>query len=209
MKVLDIAEKTIQAAEFEFQNSSINNAKKNISNFLQSNPQQDQFYVKAKLIMAKIINIESANITGIACISEKKIAIAHVMTALDVSLFPENSYRYKFLVYNISLVLWEIINPLLRFKRAKYFLTEIQKMSNALEVINDQDKDWRILYLSATSFCLDDDKQNKMASDYVDKAIELSEKELSLILEEEFKLSESNKLINSETEKIMSVIYLI
>ena len=128
------------------------------------------------------------------------------MSALDIATLPENSFRYRFLVYNISLVLWKIINPFLRSQRAKHFLPEMQKTCSALEAVNESDMDWRVLILSATAFCLEDDKQNKAASDLVDKALEFAEKELAKVVEEEDRLLEESKKSAQETEVIMSAI---
>ena len=122
------------------------------------------------------------------------------MSALDIATLPENAFRYKFLVYNISLVVWKIVNPFLRSQRAKHFLAEMQKSCSALEGVDDNDKDWRVLFLSATAFVLEDDKQNKPASDLVDKALEYAEQKLAEVVEEETSLTEESKKSASETE---------
>ena len=43
----------------------------------------------------------------------------------------------------------------------------MQRTCDALGAVGLKDKDWRIMYLSATGFCLEDDKQNKAASDAI------------------------------------------
>ena len=79
----------------------------------------------------------------------------------------------------------------------------------AIEGQDDVDKDWRIMLLSAASVCFDDDKQTKGASDYVDKAIELSETLLAKTLgEEEAALAELTRA-QHELDKIMSAFHKI
>jgi len=78
-----------------------------------------------------------------------------------------------------------------------------------LEGQDDADKEWRIVLLSAAAVCFDDDKQTKGASDYVDKAIELSEALLAKTLgEEEVALAELTKA-QVELDKIMSAFHKI
>ena len=119
------------------------------------------------------------------CIFEKKFALNRVMKALDIATLPANENRYNFVVYNVSITLWNIVQPFLRENRAKHFLPEMQRTCDALEAVKLKDKDWLIMFLSATAFCLEDDNQNKAASDAVDKAILYSEEKLKIVIEEE------------------------
>ena len=140
------------------------------------------------------------------CVQHKKFALSHVMTALDIATSPHNENRYNFVVYNVSLTMWKIVQPFLREDRARHFLPEMQRTCDALESVGLKDKDWRIMFLSATGFCFEDDKQNKAASDAVDKAILYSEEKLNAVFEEENGLFEESKKYTVETEEIMSAI---
>lgn len=72
-----------------------------------------------------------------------------------------------------------------------------------MEGQDDADKEWRIMYLSAAAVCFEDDKQTKIASDYVDKAIEHSEALLASTMKtEDMALAELNKA-QQEVDKIM------
>ena len=137
---------------------------------------------------------------------EKKFALSRVMLALDIATHPENAIRYNFIVFNVSLILWKIVQPFLRENRARHFLPEMQRTCDALGAVGLKDKDWRIMYLSATGFCLEDDKQNKAASDAIDKAIVYSEEILNTVIEEENGLLEESNKGAAETEEVMSAI---
>ena len=150
--------------------------------YIFSDPDPDQFLCKAELLYAQILDVESSKKNGMECIRYKKHALNRVMIALDIATHPKNASRYKFVVYNVSLTLWKIVQPFLREEHAKFFLPEMQRTCDALEAVKLKDKDWRIMFLSATGFCLEDDKQNKAASDAVDKAILYSEEKLNTVI---------------------------
>ena len=101
-------------------------AKKILGNFLLSEPQKDQFYCRAKLLMSKIIDYESRGLYGMDSIQKIKYALKYVMEVIEIALLPENLPAYKFLVYNASVVCWHIVHQFLRQSRAKYFLNELQ-----------------------------------------------------------------------------------
>ena len=158
-------------------------AKDELIKYIYSDPDPDSFLCKAELLYAQILDIESSKTSGMACINEKKFALSRVMLALDIATHPENAIRYNFIVFNVSLILWKIVQPFLRENRARHFLPEMQRTCDALGAVGLKDKDWRIMYLSATGFCLEDDKQNKAASDAIDKAIVYSEEILNTVIE--------------------------
>ena len=167
-------------------------------------PQQDQFYIRAKLTFAEIIAFENKDLNGNDRIKFYKLAVAEVMIGLDVAINPKNISRYKFMVFNISVVFWRICNQFLRAGRAKHFTSEIGRIVAALEQQNDADKEWRIMYLSAAGLCFDDDKQTKPASDYIDKAIELYELLLGNTISSEEKSQAILKKCSEELDGIMN-----
>ena len=117
-------------------------AKSIITRFLQTEPQADQYFCRARLSLALILDIEAAHTNGSISIRERKIAMAQVLAALDVAVAPENIARYKFLVFNCTATGWKIVHPFLRSGRAKFFIVEMQRMSNALEAADDPDIEW-------------------------------------------------------------------
>eukprot|EP01041_Mallomonas_annulata_P001674 gene1674-3234_t len=197
------AELTVLIAEAAFATENYTISKEILQNFLIASPQKDQFYCRAKLLMGQIIDHESAGSHGMDNIQKRKIALSYVMESLDVAMAPENMNRYKFLVYNTSVIFWKIIHQFLRKGHAKHFLNEIQKISNSLEIIDDPDINWRIMYLSATAFILEDEKQTKIATDAIDKAIDHMEKIVIQTCNIEENLLNDIKQSNKESDEIL------
>jgi len=91
-------------------------------------PQMDQFYIRAKLTLALLIAYETRFSNGNELIKNNKKAVAETMNALEIALNPKNIARYKFLVFNISIVFWRIVHKFLKSTRAKHFSQEIAKV---------------------------------------------------------------------------------
>lgn len=179
-------------------------ARQILESFLQLSPQTDQFCCRAKLTLALVINYESDQMNGNESVNYHKLAVAETIKALDVAMMPSNLSRYTFLVFNISVAFWRIVNPFLRSGRAKFFAVEVGRVVSALETQDDVDKEWRIMFLSAAAVCYDDGKQSKNAIDYVDKTVEHAEALLAVTLGEEEKISVEQVASNKELDEIMS-----
>ena len=104
-----------------------------IESILQLDMQLDQFYCRAKLLLALLIQHETKDYNGTELLRWHKYAVAEVMLALDVVLSVKNAGRYKFMLFNVSVVFWRIVQPFLRQNRAKHFLVEMKRIVNALE----------------------------------------------------------------------------
>jgi len=170
--------------------------------------QHDQLYCRAKLLLALLIDYEATeqSLSGSESLKVRKYAIKEINDALAVAMQPENAGRYKFVIYNTSVIFWRIVSPFLRAGRAKEFLSDIVRVSDALEALNDSDTTWRIVYLSAVAYCYDDDKNAKNASDYLDKALAIADNMLATTVAAENKLKDLMKKISDETDGIMSSI---
>lgn len=180
--------------------------RKILDNFLQKYYQKDQYYCRAKLLLGLIIVNEATKNYGSECIKYRKIALKSMIEALEVANNNENIHRYSFIIYNATILCWKVIQPFLRTGRAKYFTSEMQKLSNSLELISDSDKDWRIIILCATSYTLYDDNQNKLASDLLDKACEHAEKMLKIVQEKEILINTNRSNCTKEIENLISII---
>ena len=96
--------------------------------YLQLTPQLDQYYIRAKLISALLLSYENRLTNGNDLLKFNKLAASDVMTALEIAQNPKNVARYKFLVFNISIIFWRIVHKFLRSVRAKNFAPEIAKV---------------------------------------------------------------------------------
>jgi hypothetical protein len=166
--------------------------------YFQSDPQKDHFFCRAKVLLGCLINFESRHLSGTASIAARKRAVAELMLALETAVSPINAARYRTLVYNTSICLWEIVRPFLRSDRGRQFASEFNQLMASLEKLDDGDLEWRIFLLSAAAFCADDEKNAKNATDYVEKAVSLMDQLLSALGLEEQKLLKV--LIECKTE---------
>ena len=163
----------IAAAEAALASNDIQIAKTVVTRFFLSNPQCDQFYCRSKLVYAQVLNFEAQVLNGAELIAASKRAFNEVIDCLDIAIKPKNLYRYKFLIYNATLVGWKIIQPFLREKRAQYFMDEMSKLCSALESINDSnDRRWRLMLLAGSAQCYYDGAKTKEATDQMDIAID-------------------------------------
>lgn len=109
----------------------------------------------------------------------------------------------QFLVYNASVVAWRILQPFVRPGRAKFFANDILRLSAALENTNDDDKEWRIMYLAAAGTCLLDAGKGKEGADQVDVAIAHAEAMISLTKEEQVTHETGVAEATEKTEALM------
>lgn len=204
--VIEHYELHICIAEVAFMTAKQAIARKVLERYFQTNPQKDQLYCRGKQLLGLIINYEASETNGERSIYWRKLALAEIMMSLQVATSPENAARYKFLVFNTSISCWQVVQPFLRAGRAKEFTQEMNKMAAALESIDYTDKNWRIMYLSATAVCFDDEKKAKEASDLIDKALEHAEFLLSKSIGVEQGVLVDVKAAATETENIMSAV---
>lgn len=146
-------ESIITEAENAFFAGKQSLARRIVDHYLLRNPQKDQFYCRANLLMGLILDDDAKGSNGSESIRKRKHSISQMIIAIDVATAPENASRYDFIVYNASLSCWKVIRPFLRTGRSKSFATEVCRISNALERCNDPDIMWRIMYLSAAALC--------------------------------------------------------
>lgn len=73
--------------------------------------------------------------------------IGYILEALEIA--EKNQPRYNFLIYNASLVLWNVARPLLKEDSCKKCVDCFIKMCDLLEKLNFEDKCWRAKYQMA------------------------------------------------------------
>lgn len=191
------------AAEAAFATDHVEISRNILENYFKTSPQKDSIYCRAKLVLALVIDAEAGHAHGDVSVTERRRALKEVMEVLDVATDAGNGSRYNFVVYNASVVMWRIVHQFVRSMRGKYFVAEMQRMSNALETINDADKEWRIMYLSATATALEDADQKKPASDTLDKALDHAEKCLEAAVAVEKTFLDKMAACKKETDELM------
>ena len=147
------AESIITLAEGAFYSGRLDIARKVVEHYLRRSPQRDQFFCKANVLLGLILDHEAKGCNGAESIQKRKYALSQMIIAIDVATSVENASRYDFIIYNTSISCWHILRPLMRTGRAKSFVTEVCRLSAALEKCDDPDMEWRIMYLSAAAVC--------------------------------------------------------
>lgn len=180
-----------------------------VESYFAMSPQKNQFFCRAKIMMALIVDYESRNCNGNESIKQHRLAAAYVMEALDIALEPNNLPRYQFLVFNASAALWKIVHQFFRAGRAKVFAVALERVAIALEQQEDADKDWRIMYLTGAALCYNDDGQVPKCTELLDKAIGHMESILTATEQKEQKLSQEALGFTAELDKIMSAFRAI
>lgn len=174
-----------------------------LENYFRKLPQKDSFFVRGKLCLALVMDHEASTANGDEAIRLRRLAVKEVMVALTTSTDPTNSNRYKFLVFNASVALWHITHQYIRPTRARFFAEELKTMSSALENIDDMDTAWRIMYLSATAFALEDADNRKGGSEVLDKAIDHAEKVVAAFVESEKQMEKRMTDAKTQSDALM------
>lgn len=73
--------------------------------------------------------------------------ISYLLEVLEIA--EKNQPRYNFLIYNTSLIMYEVVRPLLKEETAKNCIECLTRMCDLLEKLNFEDKCWRAKYQMA------------------------------------------------------------
>lgn len=111
--------------------------------FLQTCKTEDQFFCRGLFAKAKLESLSAQSLFGEESIARTLQAAASVMRAVDVCLNDANRPAYDFLLYNASLLLWQVIRPLLRNGLRSHAVEGLKRMVDALNTTQDSDKLWR------------------------------------------------------------------
>jgi hypothetical protein len=157
-------------------------------------PPQDQVYCRAKLVHAIILLEEAQCSTGLHYLAECRFALSEISDVLKISCGSSNLIRYGNIIYNASLVGWQLVRNFIREKRGYFLKGEIVEISDALALCHDHDMKWRITIMVASSRCFEDGTLIKEATEMLDIAARQGEQllyeynlrgnELSFYLEE-------------------------
>ena len=137
-------------------------AERYVRRFLQYPAAQDQFFVRAQLLLS---TLEATKVTikllkGQAAVDQTKTAFACVQKALEVILKPENKLKYQFLIYNVTVAAWKVLRPMAKTGFAKQVGECFERLYTLLEEMDDPDVGWRVRVMQALVNCyLDGDRK--------------------------------------------------
>jgi len=197
-----LSELQLLMAECAFLSANYGISRVILERFLHLFPPIDLLLCRAKILLGLLISNESRHVNGMEKMQWSMYSTVELMSALDISINPLNNDRYKFLTFNTSAALWQIVRPFLRVGRAKQFASAMKRMAHALEAKNYGDMEWRIMYLSATAMCCEDNKDIASATELVDTAIIRADVLLQTTLTEEERLRIAHKFASEEKDRI-------
>jgi hypothetical protein len=206
-KTSEHSELMISAAETAFVTENHSVARELVEEFLLQNPQQDQFYCRAKIVLGLLIDHEARSTYGEVNIQQRKLALKELQTALRVALSPENKERYQFILFNLSIECWKIVRQFLRKGRAKYFKEEMVQICQSLETLKTVDKSWLISFLSGTAYCLEDGDEPKKAIELLDKALVLAEELVADVSQKETQKLDQIIALSKQIDELQRLIH--
>ena len=91
-------------------------AERYVLRFLQYPAAQDQFFVRAQLLLSTLeaTKVTAQLLKGQPAIDQTKKAFLCVQKALEVILKPENKLKYQFLIYNVTVAAWKVLRPMVK-----------------------------------------------------------------------------------------------
>jgi len=100
--------------------------------------------------------------------------MVHITAAIEI--VTKNKVKYQALIYNLSVVAWNILRPMIRNGFAKNFIDYMEKVSALLEETDDFDFSWRIRWLQGLANCYVDADRRPDSQKALDKLWELTKK---------------------------------
>lgn len=103
----------------------------------------DQFFCRAKFVKALIEHKRGELQSGADLLKHALRAVEHINAAVQVCLEPSRINNYGFLVFNASVVAWQVMRPVMRKGCRKHTLQVLTRLCDALNVLDDPHKAWR------------------------------------------------------------------
>lgn len=208
-RLRDHSEGLVALAEAALFVEDFSSARRLLVSFFQLGPQKDQFYCRAKIAMARVLQVEAEDLKGKELVDAGLRAFREIAQAVEIATAPSNLTRYKFVVYNASVAAWKIVRPFLRTGRARHFAQVFLPLVNAFDQQNDADIDWRVQLLSAAALCWEDAQDGKQAADVVDRAVLLATQQLTKTRSELATIEKDLQDCKKEVEEVMNAFRAI
>lgn len=208
-RLRDHSEGLVALAETALFVEDFASARRLLVSFFQLGPQKDQFYCRAKIAMARVLQVEAADLKGKELVDAGLRAFREIAQAVEIATAPNNLTRYKFVVYNASVAAWKIVRPFLRSGRARHFAQAFLPLVNAFDQQNDADIDWRVQLLSAAALCWEDAQDGKQAADVIDRAVLLATQQLTKTRSELATIENDLQECKKEVEVVMNAFRAI
>eukprot|EP00474_Spongospora_subterranea_P004637 CRZ05095.1 hypothetical protein [Spongospora subterranea] len=161
------------AAESAAKLQLVDEAQQCLHQYCLGNPRTDQFFCRMLLVQAQIDHFRSNGMKGSDLVQNIITAIASIMKAVAIA---QQNKSYLFLLYNCSLVYWDVARPLLRPSLRRHVIPSLQTITEALlKSPRDQfAKEWLFEFVYALSLCFDEAGDSASAAKFANEAINLA-----------------------------------
>ncbi|KAM4636947.1 cilia- and flagella-associated protein 46 [Discoglossus pictus] len=174
--------------------------------YFKSTAPPNQFFGRAYLCKAQLHAPKSDN-----NVDELEKSVAFYLKAID---FAKKQQRYYFLVYNASLLYWQMARPFLKPGSRHILIPSLRMVVKALDEINDPDATWTADLMLELLECLLDAQKMKEAADFASLTAEYIKMNVPLKYPLLFSKMVQHKIIDSakaakevKTSATLSVIY--
>ncbi|XP_077976409.1 cilia- and flagella-associated protein 46-like [Styela clava] len=167
--------------------------------YFQGTQLTDQFLCRAYLCKAQLLSSKSPNSS-----SDLDSAVVFLLKAIS---FAKDKPRYHFIVYNASVLFWQMARPFLRPGYRGLLHLSLQQIVKALNEIDDPDYDWRATLMISLVESLVDAGKTKEAVAASETAAEFTLKYAKLRFKDVFKLQIQHKLVeqNKLTKSVNNI----
>ncbi|XP_055900491.1 cilia- and flagella-associated protein 46-like isoform X3 [Biomphalaria glabrata] len=146
----------VLCAEVAYQHGFNNIAKDCIQMFFMKQPASNQFLGRAYLCQAQLLAPKDATDN-----EQFEKSVTYILKTIS---FAKANSRYHFLVYNASVIYWQLCRPFLKSGCRQYLVQSLQQIVKALDEIEDKDSEWRAQLMIALVECNIDAHKRSEAS---------------------------------------------
>ncbi|XP_071248936.1 cilia- and flagella-associated protein 46 isoform X7 [Salvelinus alpinus] len=174
--------------------------------YFEGKPPANQFLCRAYLCQGQLESPQS-----FGSVEEIEKAVIYFLKAIEISKVKP---RYHFLVFNASVLYFQMVRPLLRSGPRQHLVPTLTQVVKALEEVGEQDYSWRAQLMLHLVECLVDAGKGKEASSFAKATSDFIESHIPDLYPKIFSLQVRHKLFDftktpqkTEASPVLSVIY--
>ncbi|XP_029553951.1 cilia- and flagella-associated protein 46 isoform X2 [Salmo trutta] len=174
--------------------------------YFEGKPPANQFLCRAYLCQGQLESPQS-----FGSVEEIEKAVIYFLKAIEISKIKP---RYHFLVFNASVLYFQMVRPLLRSGPRQHLVPTLTQVVKALEEVGEQDYSWRAQLMLHLVECLVDAGKGKEASSFAKATSDFIESHIPDLYPKIFSLQVRHKLFDftktppkTEASPVLSVIY--
>ncbi|XP_018080698.1 cilia- and flagella-associated protein 46 isoform X1 [Xenopus laevis] len=179
----------VLCAEQALQLGNLAESKDCLQLYFKSNPPQNQFFGRSYLCKAQLHTPQSAK-----DVDQLEKSVVYYLKAID---FGKQQKRYYFLVFNASVIYWQMVQPFLKPGSRHLLISSLSSVVKALTEIDETDHAWRAQLMMELLECLLDAQKMKEAADFASGAAEYIKKNVPGKYPNLFAKMVQHKLIDS------------